>query len=96
MSTGVKVAIGIGAAAAVGGAFWYVMKQRQAMLSSALNTAPLPIGTTMGYTTAGQNIVSGMVVPSIQTIMNQPLSALQAAGATTAPVSEARSGRGHF
>jgi len=99
MSTGGKVALGIGVAAAVGGAFYYVMKQRQAMLAGGLSVQAVPTGLTSGYSVAGTYVDGGGTpVPSIAMVAGVTLPALQAAQAVVAagPTTEARAGRAHF
>lgn len=98
-----KVVVGVVVVAGVGGAFYYVMQRRKAMLAGTLATPAAPTGLNMGYSTAGAILdTAGGLIPSISVVAGTPLPALQSAlvapppGETTGPTFETRTGRGHF
>lgn len=97
MSDGAKIAVGVVVVAGIGGAFYYVMQRRQAMLAGTLAAPAAPTGWNMGYSTAGQILdQAGGLIPSISVVTGPTLAQLQAATTVTGPTTETRTGKGHF
>ncbi len=86
MSTGGKVAVGIGVAALAGGAIYWAYRNRQNMLAAQGVVTPVPVGITSIYSVAGSMAsAAGVPLPSAAMVGGVPLQVYKG-GASAQPL----------